>query len=279
MNSSKLRALLELLRPFNAFIAFLSIVVAATIAGGQISGAVLILLASLAGGLIAGGGNAINDVFDLEIDRINKPQRPLPRGAVTKHEARLVWLVSSALGLFLTSFLSVAAMLIAAFWVVGLYYYSRALKRTVLWGNLLVGVMTGLALVFGGEVVGHPERSLIPALFAFLINVARELVKDVEDMEGDARGQASTLPLRHGVKSALRIATLVLVVLVGSTIVPYVNGLYDVTYFSLVLLVDVAIVYVIFSMWRNWSPPNLNKLSLVLKLTMLLGLAAIYLGS
>lgn len=279
MNSKKLLALLELTRPLNILIVFLSIVVAAVIAGAETSEWIQVVFASLAGALIAGGGNSINDLFDVDIDRINKPHRPFARGAVSKQETWLVWLLSSGVGLFLTAFLAPTALLIAATWVVALYYYSKVLKRTVLWGNIVVGTLTGLALIYGGVVVGHPDRSLMPALFAFLINLAREVVKDVEDMEGDARENAGTLPLRHGVRSAQMAASVVLVVLMAATIFPYVNGLYDLTYFSLVLLVDAAVMYVIVSMWRNSSPSNMNRVSLILKINMLVGLAAIYFGS
>lgn len=279
MNFEKLMALIELLRPINGVIVGLAVVVAAVIAGGTASQWLDMVLAALAGALIAGGGNAFNDACDIELDRINKPQRPLPRGSVSPQEARQVWLVSSSLGLFLTTFLAPSAMFIAGFWVIALYAYSKKLKRTMLLGNVLVSLMTALALIYGGVVVGQVNRAVIPAVFAFLINLAREMVKDVEDMEGDAKGEAGTLPLRYGVKSAILLASLVLILLIASTPIPYADGTYTSTYLSIVLVVDLLLTYVIISMWRNWTPPHLNRLSFVLKMSMIAGLAAIYFGS
>ncbi len=94
-------------------------------------------------------------------------------------------------------------MLIVIFAVVLLYYYSARLKRTIIAGNVVVGFMTGMAFIYGGTTVGHVERALIPAIFAFLINFARELVKDVEDIEGDKKEQAVTLPVKYGIRPAL----------------------------------------------------------------------------
>ncbi|MBI3586773.1 MAG: UbiA family prenyltransferase, partial [Ignavibacteriales bacterium] len=176
-------------------------------------------------------------------------------------------------------FLSPVTFAIALFWVVSLFFYSRLFKRKMLIGNILVAIMTGLAFVYGAVVIGNVEKSWIPALFAFLINLARELVKDAEDIEGDARGHANTLPVKHGVRPTLLLASLVIICLIGATLLPYSGGVYNSTYLLIVSVVDFALLYVLVSMWRSWSPENLNKLSMTLKLTMVVGLAAIFFGS
>jgi geranylgeranylglycerol-phosphate geranylgeranyltransferase len=279
MSSDTLKGHLGLLRPLNLGIVFVTIAGAAILAGASAAYWPTILFASLAGALIAGGGNAINDYFDLEIDRINKPNRPLPRGAATQQGAKWLWGVTSGIGLLLSASVSLGTLAIAIFWVISLYLYSQTLKRTVLTGNILVGVMTGLAFVYGGVAVGHAERSFFPALFAFLINVARELVKDVEDVEGDAKEKAGTLPVKYGVKPALVLASLTIFLLVVATFLPYSSGIYSFNYLALVAVVDAALLYVIVSMWRDRSPANLSKLSLILKLDMVGGLIAIFVGS
>ncbi|HLF20373.1 MAG TPA: UbiA family prenyltransferase, partial [Bacteroidota bacterium] len=151
--------------------------------------------------------------------------------------------------------------------------------KTVLLGNLLVALMTGMAFVYGAVVVGNPERSIVPAIFAFLINLARELVKDVEDLEGDARGQAMTFAVKHGANAGIILAGIVLMTLIGITIGAYVFGLYDLMYLYLVLIVDAVLVYVVVSMWKNRSPAHMRKVSLLLKLNMAIGLVAIFAGS
>ncbi len=279
MSFSKLLVFVEIIRPLNVLITFLSIAAASILAGGRTSNALEIALASLAGALIAGGGNVINDYFDFEIDKMNKPHRPLPRGAMTAQEVLTLYILFSLGGVLLNLFLNSAALRIACIAVIALYLYSAILKRTALLGNVLIGGLTGLAFIYGAVVVAHPEKSIVPATFAFLINLAREIIKDVEDLDGDKRDGAKTLPVRYGVKPALTLATVLLVTLGATTIAAYNFGIYNETYLALVILIDAMLAYVIVSMWKDWKPVNLNRLSMVLKLNMVVGLVAIMLGS
>lgn len=279
MNFKKLKAFTELIRPVNVAMVFLAIGAASLLAGAELVDWKTILLASLSGALIASGGYAINDYFDADIDSINRPDRPLPRGAVEKTEAWWIWRMSSSAGVILSAFLGPAQLFIALVWVISLYFYSKRFKRVVLIGNIIVSVATGLALLYGGLVVGNIERAFVPALFAFLVNFAREVVKDVEDMEGDAKGNAQTLPVKHGTKPALVLATVTLLMLIAATLAAFQFGLYNLRYLAVVALVDVALIIVILSMWRSSAPATMHKLSTVLKASMLLGMVAMYLGS
>lgn len=277
--NSKLLAYLELMRPLNVAITFASILAACFLAGSDESTWLPAVIASFVGAFVAAGANAINDYFDIEIDRINKPERPLARGALQPRDAYGLWLVLTLVGILLNVFLNSTALAIAVFASIALYVYSAKLKRTVLIGNVLVGVMTGVAFVYGAVAVGKPERSIVPALFAFLINVAREIVKDVEDIDGDARNAAITLPVKHGVKPSLTLATVILLTLIGTTFIPYLIGMYNALYLALALVVDIMLLFVIASMWKNSTSKNLGRLSFLLKLSMPIGLVGIYFGS
>jgi geranylgeranylglycerol-phosphate geranylgeranyltransferase len=279
MNSRKLRALAELVRPLNVFIVFAVILVATLIAGGESSDWKRIILAGVAGSLIAAGGYAINDYYDIDIDKVNRPRRPLPRGDALPTEAWWLWRLSSSAGVIGSAFLGPWPLLIAVCWVISLYAYSRWLKRRALVGNLVVSGATGLAFVFGGAVVGTLDRSFMPALFAFLVNLAREVVKDVEDIEGDRKGNAHTLPIRFGVTSALSFATVVLLVLIGMTLGAYRWGLYSQRYLTAIAGVDVVLVALIVSLWRSQTATSLRRVNLGLKVAMLSGLVALYWGS
>ncbi|HEX9828816.1 MAG TPA: geranylgeranylglycerol-phosphate geranylgeranyltransferase [Bacteroidota bacterium] len=279
MNFSKLKALFELVRPVNLLLVFLTIAAAAVLAGAQSEQWQLIALAAVSGALIAGGGYAINDYYDVEIDAVNKPQRPLPSGALSRSEAWWTWRIVSSAGVIASAFIGPYPLGIAICWVISLYFYSRRFKRSILIGNLLVGLVTGLAFVFGGAAVGNLEQSFVPAVFAFLVNLARELVKDVEDLEGDAREYAGTLPVKHGIRPALVLASVTLLILIGSTLAAYRWGGYNLRYLAIVAVVDASFVWAIISMWRDSSPKNMRLLSTLLKVDMLIGLLAIYLGT
>jgi geranylgeranylglycerol-phosphate geranylgeranyltransferase len=279
MSSKKLKAFIALIRPLNLMIVFLTIAAAAVLAGAGINQWQIIALASLSGALVAAGGYAINDYFDVEIDKVNRPTRPIPNGVLSATEAWWVWRLLSSAGIIVGAFIGPYALGVVICWVISLYFYSKRYKRSVLVGNLLVGVMTGLAFVFGGIIAGNVESSFIPAVFAFLVNLSRELVKDVEDVEGDAQNNARTLPVKHGVRPALTLATLTLLILIASTLAAYRWGGYNLRYLAIVSIVDVSFIWVIISMWRNSTPKNMHTLSTILKADMLIGLLAIYFGS
>jgi geranylgeranylglycerol-phosphate geranylgeranyltransferase len=279
MNSKQLRAYIQLSRPVNVFITFVCILVACWIAGGMVSSWLLLFFAGLTGALVAAGANAINDAFDIDIDRINRPDRPLPSGALTVRDARRMWLVVSLTAIVINLFLNTAALLVVILSIVLLAVYSARLKRTVLVGNVVIGLMTGMAFIYGGMVVGHGERALVPAIFAFLINLTRELVKDIEDREGDQKEQAKTLPVQYGVVPTLLLATTSLLILVGATIAASVFHLYNSLFFFIVLIADCLMCVSILLMWRDHSPRSMGEVSTILKIIMIIGLLSIIVGS
>ena len=275
---SQLRGLITLTRPVNVVISAASIFMGAFITG-TIQPIAKVALACLSGSIIAGAANVINDYFDIEIDKINKQHRPLPSGLVTPPQARIFSILLFATGIIIGALVNSVALAIAASSSVLLFMYSASLKRTVLWGNLAVSLATALAFIYGGIAVGRFSAALIPAGFAFMFHWGREIIKDIEDMEGDRENHVKTLPIRYGEKIALGVATGVFCVLLFATIVPYSLKIYGLLYLLIVLFgVDTVLVYVIFSMWKNPQPANLGWLSTLLKIDMIIGLVAIYAG-
>jgi geranylgeranylglycerol-phosphate geranylgeranyltransferase len=275
----KFSGFLLLTRPVNVLIGMLSIFIGALITG-TINPLQQVLLACFSGGLIAGAANAINDYFDLEIDRINRPDRPLPAGKVSLSEARDFAYCLFLLGILLGALVNLPAFIIAFFSAVLLYLYSARLKRTLLWGNLSASLVTALAFIYGGVAVNRFYESLIPAGFSFLFHLGREIIKDTQDVAGDAANNAVTLPIHAGEKIALKTATGIFVLLVFLTLLPYFFKIYGVYYLLTVVVgVDLVIVGVLISVWRDSSPKNLRKMSNLLKADMLVGLVAIFLGT
>ena len=268
-----------LVRPSNLLITLATVFVSCLLAGGGVRELTPMIVASLAAGLIGSGGMVVNDLFDIEIDRINKPSRPLPSGAVSAPAASFFYASLTGVGLLLNLFLHSGAQVIAAGAAILIFLYSYRLKSTPLVGNLAVGALTGLTFLYGGYAVGSIGRALVPALFAFLINVGREVVKDMEDLEGDKRHNAHTFPIRFGMKSAAVAATAFLAAVIASTFVPFMTGQYGVIYLVIVVVgVDIVLTFVVVSLWKDMSTKNLNRLSTILKYDMLIGLIAIYAG-
>ena len=180
---NKLSAFIHISRPSNVLIAFLSIVIAAAVAG-SLQPWVNVLLAAFSAALITIGANVINDYFDIQIDAINKPHRPLPSGLLSKREAFfyfiLVYLSAWTLAFSIGQVMFIIAFLIGIL----LFFYSFKLKRTVLWGNIVVSFSTAMAFIYGGLAVDRLEGTWFPAAFAFLYHFGREIIKDIQDMEG-----------------------------------------------------------------------------------------------
>ncbi len=274
-----IKAYIQLTRPVNLLIAFLSIFM-----GGFVTGSVhpllKLLLASLSGTLIAAGANAVNDVYDLDIDRINKPYRPLPSGRVQKQSAAVFSTVLFMLGIAAGACIHPTGLMIALMSSVWLFLYSARLKRTVLWGNFSVAFISGLAFIYGGLAIGRWKQALVVGIFAFFYHFAREIIKDLEDVEGDRADGVVTLPIRHGVRTALFWASGLLALLIGLTFIPYFTGLFNRTYLIIVTAgVDSVLVFVMISMWIRQQPRYWGKLSVIMKADMLVGLIAVWFGS
>jgi geranylgeranylglycerol-phosphate geranylgeranyltransferase len=269
---------IKITRPNNVIIAFLSVWVAALVAGG-IDPVYHLALAAISAALITIGANVINDIFDIEIDRINKPERPLPAGQVSKSEALIIFIVSYLIAWLLAITVSIAMFIMAFISGLILIFYSYKFKRVVLAGNFIVSLVSGLAFIYGGMAVERVSGTIFPALFAFLYHFGREVIKDLQDVAGDSKKGADTLAVVYGTRPALITMSIIFGLLILLTIIPYILELYGIIYMLIVVLgIYPVLAYVIYSCWKSPVPATLGKMSNILKADMLIGLLAIYFG-
>jgi geranylgeranylglycerol-phosphate geranylgeranyltransferase len=224
------RGYVELLRPGNAVAAGVLTFIGAFVAGGLDSvGPMAIAITATV--LATGGGNAINDYFDREIDAINQPNRPIPRGAVGARSALVYSLVLFAIASGITLLLPVFAIAIAMADLVALIAYTKLFKGQPGVGNLVVAVLTGSTFLYGGAAVGG-SLSTVLVLFglAAAATVAREIVKDVEDIAGDREEGLNTLPIAIGERRSLLIAALFVAIASVASPLPYVFETFGVVY-------------------------------------------------
>ena len=251
----------RLSRPVNTAFTLIAIPAACWLTGIAPHRIADIVTAALTGAFIAAGANAINDYFDIEIDRINKPNRPLPAGILSAGQAKKMWLLTSAVGIGLNLFLNMAAFIITSSAVAALYFYSSYFKKTVLMGNVLVGVMTGMTFIYGGAVAGSMRRAVFPALFAFLSNFGRELVKDIEDMKGDEAKGAMTFPICYGIQPARWAVVLTMLLLVLSTAAAVLWKTYNFYFACIVIPLDIVFLIVAAAVWIKASGRFMHRLS------------------
>jgi geranylgeranylglycerol-phosphate geranylgeranyltransferase len=201
-----LRAYWEILRPFNCVMASVAAIIGLAIAGGlQPGGASLIFLTVF---LITGGGNAVNDYYDREIDAVNRPKRPIPSGRMSTRAAFYYSLALFAVGCICAGLVNQICLTVAVFNSVLLFLYARNLKATPLAGNICVAFLTGSTFLFGGAAAGSAglQANQVPFLLSFLVSMSREIAKDIEDMTGDRAGGARTLPILAGERASAALA-------------------------------------------------------------------------
>ncbi|MBI5463319.1 MAG: geranylgeranylglycerol-phosphate geranylgeranyltransferase [Ignavibacteriales bacterium] len=277
--SSKTSAIFKIVRPGNLLITALGVALSGWLArpaGGQW---ILVVLTMLAASCVAASGNAINDVFDLEIDRHNRPERPLPNGNLTLLEAKLVWGIGSISGIVIALFINQLVLSIVVFSVSILFLYSMRFKRKALIGNLIISGETGLALLVGAAALDTPAAGMIPAEFAFLATLAREIVKDVEDIEGDRKVEAMTLPVKYGVGVSQFAAIVSMLLIVVLTIVVVRGAIYGPPFTAIAVILDAALLRMIYFFWKNPTKDRAAQISTELKYVMLGGMVGIFLGS
>jgi len=217
----RLAGFLTLTRPVNSLVAGLAAIVAYLIDTGTVIPESLLLFFIVA--LITAAGNVINDFFDAEIDAINRPDRPIPSGAVSRGAAWGFAVTLFLAGILVSLFTNPLCIGIAIFNAVLLIAYAAKLKSTPLIGNIVVAYLSASIFLFGGALNGFEGLvRIIPiAAITFFAMVSRELLKDAEDVEGDRAGGADTVPIRIGIKKTSELALITAVLAVMASFLPY----------------------------------------------------------
>jgi geranylgeranylglycerol-phosphate geranylgeranyltransferase len=275
---NKIFAYIKITRPLNVVITFCVVVVAIFIAQESSTEIRFIVLASLAAALITAAGNVINDVYDIETDKISHPKRVLPLGMLTKTEAKIEYISLNIIAGIISINLSRTLFVIVSISAFLLLVYSAYLKKIMLIGNITIATLTGLAFIYGGFAVENPEAAIIPAVFAFLLNLIREIVKDVQDEEGDKKQNIITYPVKYGIDSAKRLATIITIILIAFTFYPFLAHIYKIEYFVIVMIIVNPVSVICIKNLLQKRDTNIALISNLLKLNMITGLIAIYFG-
>lgn len=278
-NISSIKYYFRLCRPLNAFITALTIFVAYYLSAKENYDIIIAIAASITGALTAAGGNVINDIFDIETDKINRNDKPIPSGKVTSKNAYVFYAVLNAAAIIASFYLAHTAVIILCVTVILLFSYSKSLKKKTGISNITVAFMTGLAFIFGGAAAGNIAPAVIPAGFAFLINLIREIVKDNIDVPGDKNTGVITIPVRYGDNVTKNIITILIILLVVSVNIPFLLHIFKAEYIVIInLMLNPLLIYIIKILYDNYNMAALKKASGILKLDMLIGLLAILAG-
>jgi len=277
--SKKIFAFIKITRPINVAITFFVVVVAILISKNTELELSKIVLASLAAALVAAAGNIVNDIYDIETDKISHPNRILVMGIITKKEALFEYQFLNLIAVIISAYLSITLLIIVFVSIVLLFFYSYLFKQKPLIGNIIIAFLAGMAFIYGGLVSGNPVDAIIPALFAFLVNLIREIVKDIQDIEGDSKLNYKTFPILFGITKSKHLIVIITILLILSTLYPFITILYNIEYFIMIMgLVNPLLILCLKLLYDQKWISKLNTLSNFYKLNMIFGLAAIYFG-
>ncbi len=277
--TNKPSALFTLGRPFTSLLGAVAIFAAAFVGSGTRIGTywLAVGLAVAVGYLFTSASNALNDYFDRDIDRVNHPERPIPSGAIRPRTALAfsgaMFSLAFALAVLLGIFSGMLSLAIALAALALQLTYDFKVKKAKAVGNIFIALETVLAFVFGGVIVNNLSPVAFMATASFLAITAREVVKDVEDLEGDV--DKVSLPKMIGVKKANGIALALISCAIALSVVAYVPlHVFGLGYFSLVLVADAVFIYSMPLLFRN--PEAARK---IWKFAMLLALIAFIVGA
>jgi geranylgeranylglycerol-phosphate geranylgeranyltransferase len=250
------RAALDLLRPVNCAMIGFAVIVGYFVSGPDSYPLAELGLGFFTGFFICAYSMAVNDIYDLEVDRVNRPERPLPSGKLSVQGANRLSVFCLAAGVA-CSVLSLypLAVAIALFYALLSWLYNYRAKKTGLPGNLIVASSLAIPFVYGGVVAGGSygsELLLLMALTSFLAGVGREVVKAMADTEGDEKRGVRSVARSMGQVAAARVGAAFFLAAVVASWVPLLAGLANQVYTYGVVIPDAIFVYLAALMlWRG----------------------------
>ncbi|MFX1325319.1 MAG: geranylgeranylglycerol-phosphate geranylgeranyltransferase [Promethearchaeota archaeon] len=287
----KLKDAIEIIRPINALMGGLTVIIGILNTRIGIEPLTIIfniILGVLTYFFISGSGMVINDYYDIEIDKINRPERPIPRGSISLNQARIWWIITILIGigiailhsiLFRIGYLNI---IIAAFFAFIGWLYAAWGKKSGFIGNIIVSTSFSIGLIYGAVL----NNSNIPFyiyfffLTSFFLLLSREVIKGCEDVEGDKKEGVKTLAIRIGINRASKLSLVFAILAIVFFILPYFTVINPILFLiSMAFGLAIVLFAVILLLRRNLEKEDFKKISLLLKLGAFLGLLSFVLAS
>ena len=254
----------------------------------------LLVIASVC---IAAAGYIINDYFDLNIDLINKPSKLIIEKYINRRWAILLHLCLSLIGFLISAYVgyklkNIYIPFFNLLAIAGLWFYSTTFKQKLLIGNVLISLLTAWVILVITIAEYNLNRNvdayifIIPRLlkvsflyagFAFIISLIREVVKDMEDIEGDLKYECQTMPIVWGIPVSKVFAGVWLVVLIGAVAALqfYVLQLgWWLSAIYCVLLIIIPLLWILDKLYKAQTASDFRRLSNAIKMAMFTGIVS-----
>ncbi|QOD61440.1 geranylgeranylglycerol-phosphate geranylgeranyltransferase [Polaribacter haliotis] len=249
--------------------------------------------------LITAGGYIVNDIFDIETDKINKPNKVFINVLIPKKIAWYNYFLFTLSGLFIGFYLSIknfTEITLCLYFasIIILFLYSKFLKKLPLFGNLAISILITFPIFLVSSIslslfnnindqvlinYYNLENTVnIYCFFAFITTLIREIIKDIEDVDGDLKIKAKTLPILFGRKRASKVAFLCSCILLFLLLIlsQFIINKAFLLFYGIVLIL-LPLLYFMFLLWKAEKKKDFSKLSSLMKLIMLFGILSMLL--
>jgi geranylgeranylglycerol-phosphate geranylgeranyltransferase len=281
---SKAKALLQMIRSINCIMMGFAVIVGASLAiRGVFSSQVFsnLFLGFVTAFTLTGASMVINDYYDRNIDAINEPNRPIPKGTISSRQALLYASFLTSVGFVAAFFTNIPSLFISILsWAISATYATIG-KQTGLLGNFLVSICVAVPFIYGSFVVGKGfEMAIILlAIMAFLSNTGREVTKGIVDIEGDRSQNIRTIAVAYGGKTAAVVASVFFILAVVLSPLPLLLNLVSQWFLPLVVVTDIGLIASSVLLIRDYSRKNAKKIKNWVLIWFLFGLLAFIAGT
>lgn len=275
-----LSAFLSLIRPINSFMIGLAVIVGIAISYPDMLFSRVSLYGFITGFSISAYSMIINDVYDIEIDKINQPERPLPKGIISINSALLLSIILLLIGIVGSFLISYYSVLVAVTFSLLSWFYNIWGKRQGIIGNSIVAFSMSIPFIFGGIITGNISLLVWSiSLIAFLAGMGREIVKTIADIDGDKIKGIRSVSITYGSKRAMQIASIFIFISILISFIPVYFNLIQIFYIPLIIITDLLLIYSVYNISRDYSKHQSLKVKKLILYAMLLGLITFLVNS
>jgi geranylgeranylglycerol-phosphate geranylgeranyltransferase len=257
-----------------------AVIVGMVVSGFSKMSCLSVALGFLTGFFISGYSMIMNDRYDIEVDRVNNPNRPLVKGSVSIKEAEMAAAALLIMGLAASIILGWLTFLIAALFALIAWLYNYRVKRYGLLGNTLVSASVAIPYIYGAVAIGAADEPLIYflALTSFLAGLGREVVKTICDVKGDEIRDVKSVARVLGAESAAKLGALFFLLAILTSLLPIMLGIVGLVYGALVSAPICIFVGLTVKILKDSSAESAYFVKRVALFGMLLGLIAFMVG-
>jgi geranylgeranylglycerol-phosphate geranylgeranyltransferase len=252
----KMKGFYRLFRVELPLAAGLCVIAGELIASGSSIDLTRLLLGFFVGFFISSSALIFNDYFDIESDKINAPERPLPSGMVKPSDVVLLTILTTGIGLAAAVLISILAVGIAIiFWGIG-FLYNWKLKETGLPGNIMVSCSVAITFIFGGIAAGQPWNTTVWFFSAivFFIDLGEEIASGAMDEQGDKKRKSKSIAITKGKQYALFLSSVFFAIVIVISAIPFLLRWLGIPYLIMIVIMDSIILLSTIKLLRSKTP-------------------------